>query len=58
VNLFLMVLDKAIEDYRRYLFLVQANKAFEALRQDEDLWQEELAERQLWDQTLADGVEE
>jgi hypothetical protein len=52
------VLDKAIESYRRYVFLLQANQAFAALKQNEELWQEELAERGLWDQTMADGVAE
>ncbi|MFM6329139.1 MAG: toxin-antitoxin system protein [Microcystis panniformis] len=51
------VLDKAIENYRRYVFLVQANEAFAALRKNETLWQEEISERQTWEQTLADGVE-
>ena len=50
------VLDKAIENYRRYVFLVQA-EAFAALRKNEDLWQEEISDRQTWEQTLADGVE-
>lgn len=50
------VLDKAIENYRRHIFLVQANQAFVVLRQNRELWQEELAERGLWDQTMADGV--
>jgi len=53
-----MVLDKAIESYRRHVFLEQANQAFAALRQNEELWQEELAERELWDQVAADGVGE
>lgn len=52
------VLDKAIENYRRHIFLMQANQAFAALRQNEELWHEELAERELWDQTIADGVSE
>lgn len=52
------VVDKAIENYRRYIFLVQANQAFAALRQDEELWREELAERDLWDQVVADGIVE
>jgi uncharacterized protein with PIN domain len=52
------VLDRAIENYRRHVFLVQANQAFAALRQNEALWQEEQAERQVWDQTMADGVQE
>lgn len=41
-----MVLDKAIESYRRHIFLEQANQAFAALRQSEELWTEELAERE------------
>jgi predicted transcriptional regulator len=49
------VLDKAIENYRRYIFLVQADRAFVALRQKEELWQEELAERELWDSAMLDG---
>ena len=52
------VLDKAIENYRRYLFLIEANQAFVALRQNEELWQEELAERELWDRTMANGGKE
>jgi hypothetical protein len=52
------VLDRAIENYRRSLFLEQANKAFTTLRQNQTLWQEETVERQLWDQTLDDGIEE
>jgi predicted transcriptional regulator len=38
-----MVLDKAIENYRRYVFLIQANEAFAALKQNEELWHDELA---------------
>lgn len=52
------VLDRAIENYHRSLFLTRANAAFAVLRQNETLWQEEVAERQLWDQTVADGVED
>jgi hypothetical protein len=51
------ILDKAIENYRRYLFLIRANESFITLRQNEALWQDEVAERQIWEQTLADGVE-
>jgi predicted transcriptional regulator len=51
------VLEKAIENYRRYIFLTQTNKAFLALRNNETAWQEELQERHLWDETLADGME-
>lgn len=52
------ILDKAIENYRRSLFLAEANEAFFALRQNEKLWQEEVTEREAWEQTLGDGVQE
>jgi hypothetical protein len=52
------VMEQAIESYRRSIFLTHANAAFLALRQNETLWQDELAERGLWDQTIADGVKE
>ncbi len=50
------VLDRALESYRRELFLKQANAAFDALKQDTEAWGEELEERELWDSTLADGA--
>jgi hypothetical protein len=37
---------------------LQANQAFVTLRKNELLWQDELNERQEWDQTLADGVKQ
>jgi len=52
------VLDRAIENYRRYVFLMQANRAFADLRKNEALWQEELEEREVWDQSLSDGMSE
>jgi hypothetical protein len=51
------ILDKAIENYRRQLFLTQANESFLTLRNNETLWQEEIAEREVWDQALADGID-
>jgi predicted transcriptional regulator len=51
------ILDRAIENYRRYIFLVQANQAFTAMKQNDALWQEEIVERQAWDCTVADGIE-
>ncbi|MDZ7958112.1 MAG: hypothetical protein RMY34_09445 [Aulosira sp. DedQUE10] len=50
------ILDKAVENYRRSLFLIKANQAFVALRSNDALWQEELQERQDWEQTIADGL--
>ena len=51
------LLDKAVEQYRRQLFLLQANQAFVALRKNELLWQDELNERQEWDRTLTDEID-
>jgi hypothetical protein len=52
------IMDRAVENYRRYIFLVQADRSFTKLRQNEELWHEEIAERQMWDLTIADGVAE
>jgi len=50
------VLDKALERYRREIFLRAANADFEALKNHPKAWKKELRERELWDQTLADGL--
>ena len=39
-------------------FLDEVNAAYARLRADPRAWEEELAERQLWDRTLADGLED
>lgn len=50
------ILDKAIEAYRRQLFLKRANEAYAALREKPEAWQEEIAEREAWDVVLYDGI--
>ena len=50
------VLSAAIERYRREQIIAQTNAAFVALRRDRKAWKEELAERKLWESTLADGL--
>jgi predicted transcriptional regulator len=52
------ILDKAIDLYRRKRFLDGLNADFAALRQNKAAWEEELAERDSWDATLADGLED
>ncbi len=52
------VLKQAIESYRREQFLEQANAAFAALRSDPEAWREEREERELWDRTAGDGLEQ
>jgi len=51
------VLEKAIEIYRRQEFLRRLNRDFARLRSDPKAWKEELAERDVWDAALADGLE-
>jgi len=51
------ILDQAIEQYRRQVFLEEANQAYAALRNNSEAWQAELQEREAWDITLADGLE-
>jgi hypothetical protein len=52
-----IVLEQAIEQYRRQQFLAAANQAYLALRDRPEAWQEELEEREAWDITLEDGLE-
>ncbi len=52
------VLEHALDRYRRELFLERANAAFAALRDDPAAWKDELEEREAWDATLSDDLEE
>jgi hypothetical protein len=51
------VLDKALDAYRRKLFFERLNAGYAELRADPKAWAEHLAERQLWDSTLMDGLD-
>ena len=50
------ILERAIEHYRRESFLRAANDDFAALKRDAKGWKEALREREIWEQTLADGM--
>ncbi|NLX90405.1 MAG: toxin-antitoxin system protein [Firmicutes bacterium] len=50
------ILEKSVEEYRRKLLLEEANKAFLALKQNTEQWEEELKERHIWDRALADEL--
>lgn len=52
-----VVLEKAIEHYRRKVFLDAANASYAALRADPEAWAEELAERRGLEGTLMDGLD-
>jgi hypothetical protein len=47
------LLSRAIEDYRRRIFLEQINTGYARLRQDPKLWAEVQAERKAWDAAQA-----
>lgn len=51
------VLKRAVEKYRKEVFLSETNKAYARLKKNSDEWEEELGERKLWDNTLSDGLE-
>jgi hypothetical protein len=50
------VLDRALERYRREKFLRAANADFKTVKNNPKAWQEERRERDLWEQSLADGL--
>lgn len=51
------IVDKAVERYKREIFLESLNQDFKRLRENEEDWVSELEERKLWENTLLDGVE-
>ena len=50
--------DRALEIYRREVFLKQPNDAFAALKANPEAWAEEVAERELWERTITDVAED
>ena len=50
--------EKAIERSRRQKFLEDANASYAALKANRKKWEEETAERELWDRTNADGLKD
>jgi hypothetical protein len=52
------VVERAVESYRREQFFAEFDAAFERLRADPAAWEDELAERALWECTLADGLDD
>ncbi|MBM3224307.1 MAG: toxin-antitoxin system protein [Candidatus Tectomicrobia bacterium] len=52
------VLEQAVERYRRQQLLEATNAAYATLRAAPDAWAALEQERQAWDPTLADGLQE
>jgi hypothetical protein len=52
------IIEKALEEYRRKQFLEKSNRAYARLRQNQQEWQEEKREREAWNNTQSDGLDE
>lgn len=52
------VIADAVERYRRSWVIEETNRAYGALRADPEAWAEVEAERQAWDSTVTDGLED
>lgn len=50
------IIHEALETYHRDRLLDEINTAFARLKADPAAWQEELGEREAWDDTLGDGI--
>ena len=52
------ILERAVESYRREQFYAEFDAAYARLQADPVAWEEELAERAVWEVTLADGLDD
>ncbi|HVK10358.1 MAG TPA: hypothetical protein VM597_16445 [Gemmataceae bacterium] len=52
------VLERAVEEYHRQQFWAAVDAGYAALRADPNTWDAEQAERNEWDGTLADGLDQ
>ena len=53
-----LVLEEAVELYRREKFFEELNSRVLAVKADPQAWKEELAERRILDSTLSDGTDD
>ncbi len=51
------IVDKAIENYRRKVFLEGLSDDYRLLRLDAEAWKEHEEETALWDTSLMDGLD-
>jgi hypothetical protein len=51
------ILDKAVEEYRRKIFFEGVDRDYAALKADPEAWAQEVQERQLFNNTLMDGLD-
>ncbi len=51
------IIEEALAEYKKRLFWDQAERDFQAMREEPDVWEAEVAEREIWDATLRDGLD-
>lgn len=51
------IIERAITEYKKKKFFESLNSAYEKLRSNPEAWNGELREREEWDHTLSDGLE-
>lgn len=51
------IIEHAITEYKKKKFFDSLNAAYEKLQSDPAAWEEEQKEREEWDMTLSDGLE-
>ena len=52
------ILNEAVENYRRQLILEKANQAYKKLKENQEMWKEEVEERKMWDSMNMDDIED
>ena len=52
------IIAKAVENLRRQRLLESVNQGFAAMKRERGAWRDEVEERQKWEATLSDGLED
>lgn len=52
------IIERAVDHYLREQFLKKANEEYAQIRANPELWAQEIKEREEWDVTIGDGLEE
>lgn len=49
-------IHEALLEYKKKILLSKTAEAFAALKRNTELWDEEIEERRMWENTLQDGI--
>ncbi len=52
------IVERAVEAFLRDQFIKKANEEFASMQADPTLWEQELKERNAWNTTSSDGLED